>query len=63
MWVGIMFGSRLGKQLSWIKSGISKTTSNSTKARTLIFDGVQENGVWRKRMNHELSVLYGELSL
>ncbi|XP_062716568.1 uncharacterized protein LOC134291990 [Aedes albopictus] len=28
-----------------------------------IFGGVQENGVWRRRMNHELAALYGEPSI
>ncbi|XP_052859679.1 uncharacterized protein LOC128266927 [Anopheles cruzii] len=28
-----------------------------------IFGGVQENGVWRRRMNHELAELYGEPSI
>ena len=28
-----------------------------------IFGGVQENGVWRRRMNHELARLYGEPSI
>ncbi|XP_062707776.1 uncharacterized protein LOC134288081 [Aedes albopictus] len=28
-----------------------------------IFGGVQENGVWRRRMNHELAALYGEHSI
>ncbi|KRF97428.1 uncharacterized protein Dwil_GK26988, partial [Drosophila willistoni] len=28
-----------------------------------IFGGVQENGVWRRRMNHELAQLYGEPSI
>ncbi|XP_062716449.1 uncharacterized protein LOC134291957 [Aedes albopictus] len=29
----------------------------------MIFGGVQENGVWRRRMNHELVALYGEPSI
>ena len=28
-----------------------------------IFGGVQENGVWRRRMNHELAQLFGEPSI
>ncbi|XP_058456434.1 uncharacterized protein LOC131433845 [Malaya genurostris] len=28
-----------------------------------IFDGAQENGVWRRRMNHELAAPYGEPSI
>ncbi|XP_055610109.1 uncharacterized protein LOC129757033 [Uranotaenia lowii] len=28
-----------------------------------IFGGVQENGMWRRRMNHELARLYGEPSI
>ena len=28
-----------------------------------IFGGVCENGVWRRRMNHELAQLYGEPSI
>lgn len=29
----------------------------------MIFGGVQENDVWRRRMNHELAALYGEPSI
>ena len=28
-----------------------------------IFGGVQENGIWRRKMNHELAQLYGEPSI